>query len=180
MTIFTFFNQITSLSLLAGFFVYQPSWVNKCQNHPCVVFSYTDSCTYIHIYVELILTQWITMSEGSFNKICTSHFIVRVRKGSLKVCMWEGVGDRTELQYIDPHSYGHQRCVFLVLQGCSTGGPGAQLSAGWWLPLLHLISNFSGPQLTGGPQGPLRPGVAFPTTSRLLLQLNSNCLDRVI
>ena len=29
--------------------------------------------------------------------------------------MWEGVGDRTELQYIDPHSYGHQRCVFLVL-----------------------------------------------------------------
>ena len=30
--------------------------------------------------------------------------------------MWEGVGDRTELQYIDPHSYGRQRGVFLVLQ----------------------------------------------------------------
>ena len=30
--------------------------------------------------------------------------------------MWEGVGDRTELQYSDPHSYGRQRCVFLVLQ----------------------------------------------------------------
>ena len=43
----------------------------------------------------------------------------------LKGLVWEGVGDRTELQYIDPHSYGHQRCVFLVLQGCSTGGPGA-------------------------------------------------------
>ena len=38
----------------------------------------------------------------------TSHFI-------WKGCVWEGVGDRTELQYIDPHSYGHQRCVFLVL-----------------------------------------------------------------
>ena len=40
-------------------------------------------------------------------------------KGSkrlLKVWVWEGVGDRTELQYIDRHSYGRQRCVFLVLQ----------------------------------------------------------------
>ena len=38
--------------------------------------------------------------------------------------MWEGAGDPTELQYIDPHSYGHQRCIFLVLHGCSTGSPG--------------------------------------------------------
>ena len=29
--------------------------------------------------------------------------------------MWEGVGDRIELQYIEPHSYGHQCCIFLVL-----------------------------------------------------------------
>ena len=55
--------------------------------------------------------------------------------------MWERVGDRTELQHIDPHSYGHQRCVFLVLHGCSTGGPGTQLSAGCWLSLLHLSPN---------------------------------------
>ena len=27
------------------------------------------------------------------------------------LCVWEGVGDRTELQYIDPNSYGHQRCL---------------------------------------------------------------------
>ena len=75
-------------------------------------------------------------------------------KGSkrlFKVLWWEGVGDWTELQYIDPHSYGRQRCVFLVLQGCSTRGPGAQLSAGWWLSLLHLISIFSGPQLIRAP-----------------------------
>ena len=31
-----------------------------------------------------------------------------------KGCVWEGVGDRTELQHIDPHSYGHQ-CFFPVL-----------------------------------------------------------------
>ena len=67
--------------------------------------------------------------------------------------MWEGAGDRTELQYIDLHSYGRQRCVFLVLQGGSTGGPEAH-SAGWWLSLLHLISNFSGPQLNRGPRAP--------------------------
>ena len=54
----------------------------------------------------------------------TSHFIV-------KVCVWEGAEDRTELQHIDPHSYGHQLSVFLVLQGCSTGGQGAQLFARW-------------------------------------------------
>ena len=80
--------------------------------------------------------------------------------------MWEGVGDRTELQYIDTHCYGRQRCVFLILQGCSTRGPEAH-SVGWWLSLLHLISNFSGPN-SSGPQWPLRPGVAFPTTSYLL------------
>ena len=69
-----------------------------------------------------------------------------------------------KLQYFDPISYGRQRCVFLVLQGCSTGGPEAH-SAGWsatsyqqllctptqsgapspfgrvWLSLPHLVYN---------------------------------------
>ena len=48
---------------------------------------------------------------------------------------------------------------------CSTGGPEAH-SAGWWLPLLRLISIFFGPQFNQGSRGSLRPGVAFPTTSR--------------
>ena len=39
------------------------------------------------------------------------------------VCMWEGAGDRTETAIFWPHSYGRQCCVFLVFQGCSTGGP---------------------------------------------------------
>ena len=50
--------------------------------------------------------------------------------------MWEGVRDRTELQHIDPHSNGHQHFL-LVLQGCSTRGPGTQLSAGYCF--LHSI-----------------------------------------
>ena len=97
-------------------------------------------------------------SEDFLIKICTYHFICNV-------CVWEGVGDRTELQYFDPHSYGHQRCVFLVLQGCSTWGPEAH-SAGWWLSLLHLISNFSGPQLIGGPEGPF--GLAWLSLPHLI------------
>ena len=38
-------------------------------------------------------------------------------------------------------------------------------SAGCWLSLLHLISIFSGTQFIRASRGPLRPGVAFPTTS---------------
>ena len=83
-------------------------------------------------------------------------------KRLFKVCVWEGVGDWTELQYFDPHSYGCQRCVFLVLQGCSTGGPAAQLSAGWWLSLQHLISNFSGLQTPSGFPRALSAGCGFP------------------
>ena len=68
--------------------------------------------------------------------------------------LWEGVGDRTELQHIDPHSYGHQRSVSLVLKGCSTGGPGAH-SAGCGLPLPHLVTNGSDLQtLSGVPRTP--------------------------
>ena len=104
----------------------------------------------------------IKTQEDFFTNIFTSHFIARVRKGLLKVCVWEGAGDRTELKYFDLHSYGRQRCVFLVLW-CSTGGPGVH-SAGCWLSLLHLISIFSGPQLIRAPR-PLWPDVAFPITS---------------
>ena len=72
----------------------------------------------IHIYIytqhhnDTINKQ---TSEDFFRKIYTSHFIVRVRKGLLRVCVWEGVGDRTETAIFWPHSYGRQRCVFLVL-----------------------------------------------------------------
>ena len=85
-------------------------------------------------------------------------------KGLLKVLLWEGVGDRTELQYIDPHSYGHQRCVFLVLWGCSTGGSGAH-STGCWLPLPHLVSNSSVLQLTDILSSPRYIIVQSPTQS---------------
>ena len=88
----------------------------------------------------------IKTQEDFLIKIFISHFIARVRKGLLKVCVWEGAGDRTELKYFDPHSYGRQRCVFLVLQLLNRT-PRAH-SAGWWLSLLHLLSIFSGPHFS--------------------------------
>ena len=116
----------------------------------------TYSSTYIHICLRNHNDTMKTMTQ-SFRKIYLSLYC--------KVCMWEGVGDRTELQHIDPHSYGHQHCVFLVLQGCSTGRPRAQLSTECCslyriLSLTHLISNS-----IGGPKGPFCQVVAFSTTS---------------
>ena len=49
-----------------------------------------------------------------------------------------------------PQTYGRQRCVFLVLQGCSTGGPGPTLLDVIFLYCIlsasSLDSNLSGPQ----------------------------------
>ena len=76
----------------------------------------------------------IKTQEDFFNKIFTSHFIARVRKGLLKVCVWEGAGDQTELKYFDPHSYGCQRCVFLILQ---------MLNRRPWGPLCWVLAFFT-------------------------------------
>ena len=68
--------------------------------------------------------------------------------------MWEGVGDRTELQHIDPHSIGHDHVSFPFSWA-------AQPEAWWpspsgcWFSLPHLISNSSDPQLSiGGLRAP--------------------------
>ena len=56
-------------------------------------------------------------------------------------------------------------CTSHFIARCSTGGPGVH-SAGCWLSLLHLISTSLVPKLHLCSRGPLRPGVAFLTTSR--------------
>ena len=75
------------------------------------------SCLY-PMWLYALYTQHNKDERHSSLEKYTSHFI-------WKGCVWEGVGDRTELQHTDPHSYGHQR-FFPVLLGCSTGGLGAQ------------------------------------------------------
>ena len=56
----------------------------------------------------------IKKQEDFFNKIFYLSLYFKGSKRLFKVCVWEGVGDRTELKYFDPHSYGRQHCVFLV------------------------------------------------------------------
>ena len=70
----------------------------------------------------------------------TSHFI-------WKGCVWEGLGDRTELHHIDPHSIGHNSVSFPFSWAAQPGVWGPSLSGGWF-SLLLLISNWSDLQLT--------------------------------
>ena len=68
-----------------------------------------------------------------------------------------------------PQSYGRQRCVFLVLQGCSTGGPGPTLLGD---SFLYCILSASSPNLnSSGPKGPF--GLMWLSLPHLVY--NSNC-----
>ena len=102
-------------------------------------------------------------SEDFFRKICTSHFTVRVRKGFLRVLLWEGVGDRIELQYIlTPLLWPSALCLFRSPDAQPEArGLSLLLSAGF---LYHILS-LTGLRNYWEPRGPLRPGVAFPTIS---------------
>ena len=108
--------------------------------------------------------RWV---KSSLKIICTSHFIVRFEKGYSGFYCERELETEHNCNVLTPHSYGRQRCIFLVLQSCSTRGPGAQFSAECWLSLPHLVSNFSGPQLIRGSKGPLHR--AFSTTYQQLL-----------
>ena len=81
---------------------------------------------------------------------------------------------------LTPHSYGRQRCVFLALLMLNRR-PWAH-AAWWWLSLLHLISNFSGPQTPSGFSRPPEAGCDFPyhissSPSPTLLQLGTQLLS---
>ena len=131
----------------------------------CYILMYSYTSTYMQNHNDTINKQ---TSEVFFIKIRTSHFIVRVRKGLLRVWLWEGVGDRTELQYFEPTLMAIS-VVSFSSSWCSTEARGLSflLSAG----LLYHILWPTGLQNYWGAQKPLRPEVAFPTTSCLQLQL---------
>ena len=62
------------------------------------------------------------------------------------------------LQYIDPYSYGHQCCVFLVILMLNRRPRGPLC----WLSLLHLITNWSGPQTPSRVLRASSAGCGFP------------------
>ena len=65
----------------------------------------------------------------------TSHFI-------WKGCVWEGVGDRTELQHIDPHSISYNRVSLPFSWAAQLGAWGPSLS-GTCSSIQHLLTNWS-------------------------------------
>ena len=128
-------------------------WMKNLYNQMLVL-----NCHQQHHNDTIIRTQ-----EDFFNKIFTSNFIVRVRKRLLKVCVWEGAGDQTELKYFDPNSYGRQRCVFLVLLMLNRRPCGPLC---WVLAFFtaSYLQHLRSPNSIGVPDGPLRLGVVFLTT----------------
>ena len=106
----------------------------------CIVTTMTNYTNTQYIYI------YICMQNHNDDTMKTSDTVFREIYLSLywKGCVWEGVGDRTELQHVDPHPHGHQH-FFPVLLGCSTGGLEPSLS-GCWFSLPHLVSNWSGLQ----------------------------------
>ena len=109
-------------------------------------------------------------AKTSLSKYIYLSLYCKVRKGCVGFHCERELETERKLQYFDPHSYGRQRCVFLVLLMLNQR-PRDPLSARWWLSLLHLISIFSGPQLIRLPEGPFgRVWLSLPHLVHLLLQ----------
>ena len=91
--------------------------------------------------------------------------------------MWEGVGDRTELQHIDPNSIGHNRVSFPFSWAAQLGTWGPSLS-GTCSSIQHLLTNWSDLQtLNRGSRGPFCRLLASSTTSLLPIGLVSKLTD---
>ena len=103
--------------------------------------------------------------------MCTSHFIVRVRKGySRFLCERESETEQ-KLQYFDSHFYGRQRCVFLVLQMLNR-----RPRALCWMMAFFTASYqqlFWSPNSIGVPEGPL--GRVWLSLPQLIYNSVSNC-----
>ena len=102
-------------------------------------------------------------NEVFFNKVYTSHFIVRVRKGSSRFACERELETEQNCNILAPTLTAVSVVSFSFSRAAQ---PEAQR------PTLLAFSTTSYQQLLWTPThhglpGPLRPGVAFPTTSRL-------------
>ena len=98
---------------------------------------------YTYTYTCRNIFNTIRTNKGTSLEKYTSHFIWKGSKGLLKVLLCERwVGDWTELQHIDPHSYGHNSVSFPFSWAAQPGAWGLSLS-GTWSSFQHLLSNWS-------------------------------------
>ena len=87
--------------------------------------------------------------EDFFNKICTSHFFCKGSKRVTQGLRVRGSWRTNRNCNILTPTLMVVNVVSFSFSWSSTGGPGVHF-AGCWLSLLHLISNFSGPQTPSG------------------------------
>ena len=141
-------------------------------DRPCVVFSSLDSCRNIHIYAGYIPTQWTTDAGRLLYKNIYLSLYCKGSKGvtqSLRVRgSWR---PNINCNILTPNLWPSALCL--------SRSPDAGVhSAGCWLPLLHLISIFSGPQLI---RPPSLFGLVWLSLSQLVylpLQLSATPLAR--
>ena len=108
-------------------------------------------------------------------KIFTSPFIASVRKGCVGFYCERELETEHNWNILTPKLWLSALCLFRSL-GLLNRSPGVHC-AGCWLSLLHLISNFSGPQTPSGfPLG--RVWLSLPHLVPLPLQLY--CLTSVL
>ena len=101
-------------------------------------------------------------------------------KGSkrlFKVLWWEGAETEQNCNILTPTLMAVNVVSFL-LSWCSTRGPGAQLSAGWWLSYCILSATSLDPNSSGPPP----PGFLYHilSSNSSNIQLYSNCLTSVL
>ena len=101
----------------------------------CILYSHEQ--LYIHICMQNHNDDTIKTSGHSSLEKYTSHFIWKGSKGLRQVLLWEGVGDWTELQHIDPHSYDHNSVSFPFSWAAQPGGGGQPL---WDMVLIPASS----------------------------------------
>ena len=116
----------------------------------------------------------------SLEKYIPLTLFVRLQKGYSRVVCERELETERKLQYFDLHLWPSTLCLSRS-PGLLNRRPWAH-SAGWWLLLLHLISNFSGPQTPSGfPRAP-SAGCGFPyhISSITPTVCNSTCLTSVL
>ena len=107
--------------------------------------------SHIQVHAGYILTQWITdAAKTSLTKYLPLTLLQGFEKGYSRFACERELETEQNWNIFTPTLMA-VNVVSFSFSRCSTGGPAAQLSAGWWLSLLHLISispdlNSSGPQ----------------------------------
>ena len=112
--------------------------------------------------------------EDFFRKIYTSHFIVRVRKGLLKVCVWEGAGERTETAIFWPPLLWPSTLYLSRSPDAQPEALGFNLLCAGFLYCILSASSLD-PNPSGLSEGPLsRVRLSLP---HLVYNSVSNCLE---